>query len=187
MYHWTHITYMIHTKDPWTFWRCINCDSYTIKLTWRLPNNRENHRKGTRWKIPTYNYWENPWQNFCKFWPNERKTRDKDLKRRWKNPLHKIPIQRYLQDLLKYGHKQKYVWHKKVQTCKTIITATNLEISGKTVGKESGKKRQKTIKTKITRRYVNIVKLLITKKRIAIRRRKQKTISKQHHWRCSLR
>ena len=58
MYHWTHITYMIHTKDPWTFWRCINCDSYTIKLTWRLPNNRENHRKGTRWKIPTYNYWE---------------------------------------------------------------------------------------------------------------------------------
>ena len=62
---------------------------------------------------------------------------------------------------------------KKVQTYQIFIAAKKPGTSRKTVGRESGKKKQRAIRMKITRRNAIIEKRTITKKRIATRRRRR--------------
>ena len=72
------------------------------------------------------------------------------------------------------GTKENTAVTKKVQTYQNFITVINMKISRKPFGRESVKKRQKTTRTKITRRNVIIAKWIITKKIIATRRRERK-------------
>ena len=65
-----------------------------------------------------------------------------------------------------------YCTFKKIN--QNVITVTNPDMSIKTVGRESGKKNQRTTRTEIKRRNVIIAKRKITKKRIDTRRKRLK-------------
>ena len=54
------------------------------------------------------------------------------------------------------GTKENTACRKKVQTYQDIIAETNLDISGKTIGMESGKKRKRTTTINVTRRNIII-------------------------------
>ena len=69
--------------------------------------------------------------------------------------------------------KEKTCWIKKFQTYNNVIALTKIDISRKTVGKQSGNKKQrKTINTD-NKRKCNYWKWITTKENIDIRRIKR--------------
>ena len=129
-------------KNWCTYWRLKNDDSYTIKLTWRIPNNCGNPIILIRWKIPPSKYWEYLWQILVKF-DKMSKNLETITSREDEKPLYvKSKYKCTCMTCRKYRHKLKNYGIEKVQTYRNVTTAKNQCISKKVVGKESQKKNK---------------------------------------------